>query len=1297
MADDVVLDLAKPRLFAPSIVRTVISKPGGVKGTSLKSVAARNIGHTASFRYDGPQDGIKSTQQLGLDFSKFENHTFFNSAQSKVNVAFDRVINHFPFDGTRKEIESFMDTLTGFENYVFQKIPKYKGYLNFVGTDAASGGNYIIIKDAAGSRFPDFSKNDTGDKKLDPGVSSFTIDMHVFIPMQQTTASVICQMLGKSNGSAGSPVNDRGFTLGFKNDSFAETETSSSIFFAAISGSDSIFTSASLDKGKFNRVVATYNRKDFFPGRLQIFINKELVSQSKQFDLGDFRFHASTMTIGSGSSQKKILNEGLSAFTPQATFSGSIDELRFFHSVRDITQQKADNTTNIYPMDQLKLYYKFNEPTGSHSLGSVVLDSSGNSLHSEVMNYTNTLRLTGTLVDPLSDEDVNVSPVLFPGYFEVRNLISELLTSGSNYDTENPNIITKLIPNHYLQAGMEQEGLPAEDTGITQPFSGNSIPGSGKITSSQIIVSFLLVWAKFFDEIKMFIDEFANLTFIDYDSDVSVSDQFLYFVGKYYGIDLPRIFADPSISQYVDGTNLKVDLSRSSSSLHFVQSAIWRRILTNLPHIVRSKGTVEGIKALIRTLGIHPENNFRILEYGGPVKRQIFDRTERRSEISTLIDFSGSLALKVPTALTAQGFSNNRPYITSSFLSGARIEPGRPEVAPARFINPIGNAYSYPPSAPYNRLKDIDAGEVHNGKLPRTGRSPMAGGWRGPGFQKYSSMGMFTSGSWTYEAIYKMPTRTTGVYSATQSLARIYTTGSREPATMGALLLNLVAFSGSSPRITLFGKVSGERPPASGDPVLSKPIILTLTGVNIFDGNKWNISFGRERSDLATPKLENVGIGIENSRYFLRAARPKYSGGVLDYNVTASIFSSSKAPSSFSSNAKFNFLEHGGYGVAENPGTLSKGNNFNASGSFIVIGSQSLYLNNSVAKLRGNRFLNRSDYDNHTTTTDFGDMCGNKETRFEGMVGHMRWWSKFLTQKEWRTHVVNFKSLGVEKPLSNFNFSLWESGSWERLRLDVTSDQIVTQSNASGEIELTDFSQNKKDPVLFASGVQLGLGGPKIERWGNYSFSGKGFESNIQVIKPERFHFAILSSKWDLRESDNKIRVRGYQDPEKIRFNEYADKAPVYEIQPWLEPDDDLRFSIEFSSVKALDEDIMSLFQDLGFFNDAIGDPTYLYSDFYPDIEQMRKIYFNRLTKRIDFKLLFDFFKWFDTTFSAIIEQLIPRKVNFLGVNYVVESHALERPKMRYLQDEIYLKYKDRDIIDASRGSDTFVITGIVE
>ena len=66
------------------------------------------------------------------------------------------------------------------------------------------------------------------------------------------------------------------------------------------------------------------------------------------------------------------------------------------------------------------------------------------------------------------------------------------------------------------------------------------------------------------------------------------------------------------------------------------------------------------------------------------------------------------------------------------------------------------------------------------------------------------------------------------------------------------------------------------------------------------------------------------------------------------------------------------------------------------------------------------------------------------------------------------------------------------------------------------------------------------------------------------------------------------------------------------------------------------------------------------------------------MTNRINTKEFFEFFKWFDTNFSDLIERLMPRTTNFLGVNFVVESHLLERFKFEYKQADVHIDLNSR-------------------
>jgi len=206
--------------------------------TTLRDLTAAdlddfNTSSTSSFRFDPPGTGLKSTQQLPLDWSKFENHTFFNSAQAKTNVAFETIFNSFPFDGTKAEIDQFIDSLTGFEKYVYDSIPKNNGYINF------DGSNHVSVIDSAGAELPEMSKDTTGVSKIDPGLSSMTIEMQLYVSPTSNNNQIVLQKISAPSD---------GFTLAISQS--ASTSTCNLDFYVS-SGSYYLTSSAQINKGQF--------------------------------------------------------------------------------------------------------------------------------------------------------------------------------------------------------------------------------------------------------------------------------------------------------------------------------------------------------------------------------------------------------------------------------------------------------------------------------------------------------------------------------------------------------------------------------------------------------------------------------------------------------------------------------------------------------------------------------------------------------------------------------------------------------------------------------------------------------------------------------------------------------------------------------------------------------------------------------------------------------------------------------------------------------------------------------------
>lgn len=1134
----------KDALFKPSVIRYQ-----GTKTTITLSDAEQdtfaNVYSTGSFRFDPEGSPLKNTQQLNVDFSKFENHTFFNSAKNKVQIAFEKIINQYPFDGTRKEYEDFFDKISGFEKFVYDKFPKNTGFLIFDRPILGEAGNYLNVEELIGLQ--EKSQNVKGEKQLPLSITDkpFTFEVNLFIPSGTVNYNeIIAQRI--INGNAG-------YTLAVSESSgmsspFGECNVS----FILSDGNKSAKVETKIEKGVFNHIAAIYDRGT--SNKLKILLNGLDSSYSENsIFLDKFDFDGKHLTIGSGSNH--TYSSG-STFVAEQTLSGALDDFRFFNSSRQNNDIRKYNKREIFAQSDLKLYFKFNEPSGSYSYGSfgnenLCLDSSGNGMHTLINNFNMSQRNTSR-VDAVSliEEDLNSSPVLFPAYEEVRNLSLDLIQSASNYDLNNPNMITNLIPMHYLVDEQNYLGFESETGDLEkQPDVTSNKPGGNKIQQSQLITSVLFMWAETFDQIKLYIDELSRLLKVDQKDKGTISDQLLPFLAEYYGVSLPTQFNAATIEQTLQGRNVTLSSAQANRTLQDIQNVIWKRILSDLPMIRKSKGTRESVEATLRNIGINPGTTFRIREYGGPFRKEIQNSYEKRTHIGRSLSFSGSLGNQ--GVINGEGRDSNRPLLTSHYLSSSRTEPGDPII------------------------KGVFVGGVSNDK----------------------SDGLFTSSSWHCEGLFKLPSNKK--HLTNQSLMRIQTTGSTGGVGNTWSLFNVVATSPDkganvTGSLTLYGKPDGNK---------SQLIELRIDDIDLFDGGKWNISFGRDASTK----------DAMSSSYYLRAGKSRFVKEALFYST--SVY----------------------YGDKTSNALNTINSEFNASGAFVTVGSMSLGYNPASSL----SFLNQE-------VSKFP-----KIVDFSGEVSNLRFFSKAMSEEETIVHVENPKSLGVKNPILNFNFNTEDSGSFERLRIDYSMEQIHTDSNGSGQITIFDFTQNQ----FFGSGT--------------------GFESEKQVIFPSRLDYRILSPKLDLRSSDNKVRVRSYKDKELV-LRERVQVAPIYNIPLDEIPLDDKRVEVEVSAVQALNDDIILLFSALDYFDNAIGDPELVFASEYKTLRNLRKVYFNRITEKMSLTKFFTFFKWFDDTVGDIIEGLIPRSARYLGTNFVIESHSLERNKFVYNYTDMYLGELER-------------------
>lgn len=1143
-----ILSDQKGKLFKPKYrkqkndMRSFI-EDGDALSKKLSDLSNTNFESTSSFRYE-INAPIKSTQQLNVNYDLFENHTFFHSAVAKTNEAFLKIINEYPFDGSLKKIEAFEDELTGFENHVLKNFPKNVGYLIFSGTqkgEASTNGTQINVLDQDGARLKSLAKESLNSVTLDPLNQSATFQFYINPALKVNDNQIVFQ---KKSSLANN------ITL-FLSESNSVNECN--INFGITSGSFYNFVTSSINKGSFSFVTANHNIDS---ARLTLTIydnnnNKTEVTSSNITNFKELRYFGENLNIATGENFR--FNESI--VTPQETFSGSIDEFRYYHRNLSDEEILLNKNKSVNGDEKLELYYKFNEPYGDYSGNDIILDSSINSRNEKIKNFIIANRLTGS-DSPLSAEDINRSPVLMPQFSKIQNLNSRMLVTASNYDDVNPNLITRLVPKHYLQAGNDLEGYSSNLGSLSSTVANSrSIrDGINTQTSAQLMIKFLLTWGKYFDELKMYIDSLSLFKTINYQDLDTVPDAFLKKLSSNLGIELPKLFSSNNFQAFFNGYDYQSNDGKSSLSLFQIQNLIWRRVLSEFPSHSSTKGTLDNIKGIFRNVGIEPDNIFHVREYGGAKQKSLTSSKMLRKDEVGYLAFTGSIDNENQSRDYQGRPTTKSPYAISKFLSSSRIEPGRPTIR-GNFVNK-------------------DEINIH-------------------GVSNQLSDGLFTSGSFDYHATYIFPSSFN--HFENQSLVRMHTTGSMSERE--ACVINLVS-NITENKLSLY---------INDDPSYNEITTLYLTGVNIGNGDSWAINFGRR-------DYFDYGSKASNSEFYLRAASFEAGLEPILYH-TASIFKEQ-------SNSVFTNIF----------------TDVNVSGSFLTFGSQSL---------ESGRFINKGS-------------AIQKTTNFSGFVSSINFWSKDFNNKEFLSYAKNPNSYGSESPIINYNFLPHVSESFRQVKLHTFSKQATTSSNALGEIKLFDLSQR------------------------NNHILGYNFEPNKKVIRNKLTILEKLSDTFDLNSSNKKIRIRGIQDPELLASNEFATSSPVYEVDPAEEVFDDMRFSLDVSAAKGLNENILNVFSDFQFLEDSLGSPNLIFSDRYPNLIQLRKVYFNNLLEKIDLNRYKSLFKWLDNAFTDIVFSSLPRNTKFMGINFLYESHVLERNRFKYLHDEIYLKSLPRD---PSRGN----------
>jgi hypothetical protein len=217
---------------------------------------------------------------------------------------------------------------------------------------------------------------------------------------------------------------------------------------------------------------------------------------------------------------------------------------------------------------------------------------------------------------------------------DVKTWYANIIDLAEGFDIENPNFVQNNIPQY-----------------ITNN------------TENQSLMLFFAMIGQHFDNIYYHTKAIEKSRGLGYKAKDGISDKLLFEALKSFGWDAKNLASDKQLWNYVYGMDSDGNTKETNPAKQRTYE-VWRRIINNLPYLLKHKGTRRGVHALMSCYGI-PSSNLTILEFGGP---EVTDETKGKlimDNITTALKFNSGSSIYMDWKNTDKGV---RPKTVEMFV-----------------------------------------------------------------------------------------------------------------------------------------------------------------------------------------------------------------------------------------------------------------------------------------------------------------------------------------------------------------------------------------------------------------------------------------------------------------------------------------------------------------------------------------------------------------------------------------------------------------------------------------------------
>jgi len=294
-------------------------------------------------------------------------------------------------------------------------------------------------------------------------------------------------------------------------------------------------------------------------------------------DFNNFVFYSSATERLNNLKYKIQLSE---YYTSQSTAISELSGSVATTNASDFTTQKT-NLIGGFDSFEKFLYYESSSQLTTHNILPISPTVS---------------EVTGSYITPIPKSNSTYPYTLYPvSSSQFTDWFTGLYASASLYDDRNVNALMYTIPEFVR-------------------FDENN-------TS---LITFVNMLGHHYDILYTYINHMTKINKREENPKLGMPNELLYSVAKQFGWNLSNGQQNQDLWQYILGTSeAGIPLTGSNSigdpavSGRDQTYTVWRRIVNNLPLLLKSKGTKRSIQALLSCYGI-PQSMISINEYGGP-------------------------------------------------------------------------------------------------------------------------------------------------------------------------------------------------------------------------------------------------------------------------------------------------------------------------------------------------------------------------------------------------------------------------------------------------------------------------------------------------------------------------------------------------------------------------------------------------------------------------------------------------------------------------------------------------------